>query len=207
MKFKTLLKKSTSTDIVNRMYEIYAEAFVDPVTSEVNYECKDLYAKILDTLKDTKAVPNKDNFRICLKRETPETDPMLEKDEESYDHLLGLNGTTYRDESPDFKGYEEYNIKPDDEQPWSLSMCNWNEWLAFDVDKDALKNYPKIDILAHSLYEMTFYGHTPQEINSVKDMLNERQNDIEKWKAEGTLDEHCSTMEELYQHIEDKWKD
>lgn len=44
------------------------------------------------------------------------------------------------------------------------SVMPWNEWLGMPVEEDTLKQLTPAQIVGYSIYEMTFFGWTEQQI-------------------------------------------
>lgn len=49
---------------------------------------------------------------------------------------------------------------------YNISAINWKKWLAMKIHPISLKNFTNAEIIAHSLYEMTFLGFSENEIDS-----------------------------------------
>lgn len=43
-----------------------------------------------------------------------------------------------------------------------------------DIDPGSISNYPETDIIAHCLWEMTFYGYTQEAIKKQSAQLKEK---------------------------------
>jgi len=57
-------------------------------------------------------------------------------------------------------------IKKDESFSWSLSLTPWAEWLGLEVSKETLNKYTEGEIMAHILWEMTFYGFDSKSVES-----------------------------------------
>ena len=72
-------------------------------------------------------------------------------------------------------GDEEYEhvsgVIPGDEQAYGIEFNSREEWLGMHLTEDTLKNYSNEDIIAHCLWEMTFFGFTDSEVQKKKDEL------------------------------------
>lgn len=64
-----------------------------------------------------------------------------------------------------------FGVIPGDEQPYGIEFTPFEEWLGMHLTEDTLMNYSDEDIIAHCLWEMTFFGFTDAEIQRKKDEL------------------------------------
>lgn len=62
----------------------------------------------------------------------------------------------------------------------AIEFQPWREWLGMEIHPDVFRQYSDLEIIAHSLYEMTFIGFDEKEI---QDELNIIQKSIEDYKA------------------------
>lgn len=98
--------------------------------------------------------------------------------------------------------YEVMGHREGDEELCSCSLCPWTEWLAMEINPVTLQEYSPAIILAHCIFDMTFYGTTPKEVQAVADELQRRSAEIDTWIAEGTLDKHTVPLEELVREFD-----
>jgi len=61
--------------------------------------------------------------------------------------------------------FEVFGIIKDDENRYALEMTSWNEWLNFDVLDKSVEVYGAADVVAHALYEMTFFGYCAKAVD------------------------------------------
>lgn len=66
----------------------------------------------------------------------------------------------------------------------SLEFTPWNEWLGMDIDKNILKKFNELEIIAHCLYEMTFIGFDEKKIQAEMDRINKEVEEIERMTEE-----------------------
>lgn len=59
-----------------------------------------------------------------------------------------------------------------DNKRWSIEFCDWSKWLGMTIEESSIKEFSKLDILVHCLYEMTFNGFN-------EDLINESRTSIE----------------------------
>ena len=57
-----------------------------------------------------------------------------------------------------------YGIKPGFDDAWSLAFTRWERWLGMEIAPSTLQRFSPSEILAHCLYEMSFYGYNQEEI-------------------------------------------
>ena len=109
--------------------------------------------------------PAMTNMRIVL-------DEVLDDDEnERYTDVCGKDGTLKKEENPEvFKDDEIGN----QEVSYGIEFVEWEEWRGMDIDPGSLLKYSVSDILAHCLWEMTFYGYTQDAIRKQAKQLKER---------------------------------
>ena len=55
-------------------------------------------------------------------------------------------------------------FKSNDVTPYALVFTDWSEWLGMDISDLTLSSYSEREIIAHCLYEMTFFGYSNDEI-------------------------------------------
>ena len=81
----------------------------------------------------------------------------------------GYDGRTTRDiyieDEVDFDPDQE---GLDEECCIGLGLSPWAEWLGFDVDEDTLRNFLRVDIVCHCLWEMSFYGNSDENIQEAR---------------------------------------
>jgi hypothetical protein len=106
----------------------------------------------------------------------------------------------------DYEKYHHVFAKKEGEpdMTYSLGFSPWAEWAGCTIAKETLKKYKKADIVTHCIYDMTFYGWTEEETQKQAKELQERIDDMERWREEGTLDDHCVTFEELKKELFDE---
>lgn len=85
--------------------------------------------------------------------------------------------------------YEVFGMKEGDQDRYGLEMTPWDEWLNFYVLNKSIEIYGAVTVVAHTLYEMTFFGYSAGEVakrvDEEKQILTERLEEIEagntKW--------------------------
>jgi len=70
------------------------------------------------------------------------------------------------------------------DEVFAIEFTSWNEWVNMDINKYTIKRYPKLNILAHCLWEMTFCGFTNKAVKTSWKDLIDRTDGIIKEKVE-----------------------
>ena len=80
-----------------------------------------------------------------------------------------------------------FGIIDGDKNHYALEMDSWNEWLDFNVLDKSIEVYGPAEVVAHALYEMTFFGYcsksTYEKVEEEKHILDERIKEIENSTA------------------------
>jgi len=80
----------------------------------------------------------------------------------------------------DVSEYEDvYGMEPEDEQTWALDFSPWEEWLGMDLDQGSLEEYGEDVFVSRCIWEMTYHGYTPQDVQEKLDKLAKQ---VEKTK-------------------------
>ncbi|MBA7545077.1 hypothetical protein ES705_37440 [subsurface metagenome] len=61
--------------------------------------------------------------------------------------------------------FNVFGIIKGDKNHYALEMTFWDEWLSFNVLEKCLEVYGNADAVAHSLYEMTFFGYSSKAVD------------------------------------------
>ncbi len=70
------------------------------------------------------------------------------------------------------------------EERYSLSLSQWEEWLAIEVPESLRAQMPAAEIAAHSIWDMTFHGWTQEQIAEEGAELDRRVREIDEGRAE-----------------------
>jgi len=73
----------------------------------------------------------------------------------------------------DVSGYSE-----DDNTSYGIEFCPWSEWLAMELGEETLKELKVHEIVAHSLWELTWMGFEENEIQSRLDRIKVADDEI-----------------------------
>lgn len=52
----------------------------------------------------------------------------------------------------------------DGQVPFAIKLTDWAEWLSMEISEQTFSNYSEYEIIAHCLWEMTFFGFTQEDI-------------------------------------------
>ncbi len=123
------------------------------------------YRRVFDSLRKLK--PAASTMRLVVHQTFRE-----ELDDAPFAQVSGRNGTRNRDQA-DFKhlGQSADPDYADAETNFSLAFEPWEQWLGMEIDPQTLRDYTAPQIVAHCLWEMTFHGFEPSEIQAERDEL------------------------------------
>ncbi|MGD9568813.1 MAG: DUF6557 family protein [Sedimentibacter sp.] len=144
--------------------ELLKTVAFDDVWTELNkeYSLKDeafeAYLGVFNQLKELTPEPNHDGFRLAVVKVEDEFEP----------------GKFV---------YDVFGIKLKDKEHYALEMSPWKEWLSLIVIEKCIETYGSATVVAHSLYELTFFGYdaidVEAKIEKEFEILKERQEEIE----------------------------
>lgn len=108
-----------------------------------------------------------------------------------------LNITWQQDDFDDEKYVDVSgkDLNPDTTLPIITDACAieftpWNKWLGMEITENTLKDFSELEILCHSLYEMTFIDFEEEsiqdEIKRIHDIKDEFDNMSEEDKRKNT---------------------
>lgn len=86
---------------------------------------------------------------------------------------LTLTLSLFEDEDEPFVHVSGKNQETDED--FSLGFVPWAEWLGMEIDEISLTDFSQTDIVAHSLFEMTFFGFSEEEIQETLTYLDEEE--------------------------------
>lgn len=119
--------------------------------------------------------PRRTRMRICLEEVFREG-----IDEEPYIEVFGKDGTLNKN-LPDFRHFSKTASKEfaNSETSFALDLVPWEEWLGMELDPSTLDAYSGHDIVAHCLWEMTFFGFDQETIKEQRDELRRRARELD----------------------------
>lgn len=155
------------------------------------------YESIFSTLSSL--IPHKTNMRIFIERVYREG-----IDEQPFVDVSGKNGTLNKNLS-DFQhfGKPQDSEHANSEASFALEMVSWEEWLDMEIDSASQQDYSDSEILAHCLWEMTFFGFNQPTIRKQKEELDRRVKELDNMTEEEKK-EKLVPMEQVLEMIETK---
>jgi hypothetical protein len=86
----------------------------------------------------------------------------------------------------DVSGFERTDTQLSDEQNHSLALefTGWDKWLGMDVDESTLQVFTELEIISHSLYEMTFISFDQKIIQEEIEKLEKLADEIKNMPEE-----------------------
>jgi hypothetical protein len=156
MKLKELVLKTSWNAVKSSLFQIY------PESERGIGKFKSVFEALL-TLS-----PRETKMRLCLKEVLGEG-----IDEEPYVEVYGKDGTLNKD-LPDFHHFSETASTEfaNSETSFAIDLVPWEEWLGMELDPSALQAYSDSDILAHCLWEMTFFGFDQLAIEKQREEID-----------------------------------
>ena len=163
MKLRELVAKTDWNEVKSSLLQSYPSA---EQTLE-GYEC------VFDALLSLP--PREAKVRICLSEVFREG-----IDEEPFVDVAGKDGTLNKD-LPDFRHFDKSRETEfvNSETSFALDLTPWEEWLGMELDPSTVKAYSGPDIVAHCLWEMTFFGFDQTTIEKQKEELERRSRELE----------------------------
>jgi len=116
---------------------------------EVDY-CED----VLSELRLLNHIKNTDNIKLYIREHKNGKFSVFGKNCKFYKDVPEFSNNIY------FSSYEEYNK----ECVFPLDFLSWEEWLGMGMDITTMARFYPVEIVAHSLIEMTSHGFTQEEI-------------------------------------------
>lgn len=106
-------------------------------------------------------------------------------DEKPFIEVTGRDGTRNRDlEDFQYFGQSADSEYANTETDFSIAFEPWEQWLSMDIDPQTLQAYTASQIAAHCLWEMTFHGFEPSQIQAERDELRRRIDEVEAMTEE-----------------------
>lgn len=177
MTLKHILKNYTWLNIKPKLQELYPE---EEENGNLN-----LYEEVLEKLRFMAPV-----FSEIMLNITWEHDDF---DNEKYVDVSGKD------------------LNPDTTLPFVTDACAieftpWSQWLGMEITENTLKEFSELEILCHSLFEMTFIDFEEEsiqeEIKRIDDIKEEYDNMSEEERKKNT-----KSLDDLLKEIEDEEPD
>ena len=190
MKLKNLIKNTTCREVRQSLLK----AYTDTNKSIDGYES--VFKELLEL--SPKKILNNKNMRIVLKKVHEKLDdPTMGT--ENYIDVCGKDGSIVNDHLP--KGMKRKKDKFGySEQKFALELIPWEEWLNMKIDNQTLSEYSANDIIAHCIWEMTFFGFDQATIKAQKEEIDRRVKELDNMSEE-EKNEKLIPMEEMEKRI------
>ena len=65
-----------------------------------------------------------------------------------------------------------------------MKAAPWGEWMGLDISPETLENFSYAEIVAHCLYEMTWFGGSEEEVKGFCDDLKAKLSPLEEIEDE-----------------------
>lgn len=85
----------------------------------------------------------------------------------------------------------------------AIEFTAWNEWLGMVISGESLAEFSELEIIAHSLFEMTFVGFEEESIQAEMDEINASAEEI-KNMTEEERKENLTSLEDFLKSLEDE---
>ena len=118
----------------------------------------------------------------CIAIYTKVWDELLKLHPKHSDFIISLRPETEEDNYVDVFGIPTNPACTDGS--WALDLVDWREWLSAEIDEEVSKLYSPEVLIAHILWEMTFYGYGEDDISKKRDELTEQIKEIDDGKVQ-----------------------
>jgi hypothetical protein len=159
MNFKELLSKYEWDDVEPVLIKLYPD-------QEKN---RAGYRQAFETLRTIQPVETK--IRLAIE------DVLDEFTGEYHASVSGRDGTLMKDLTPPVPVDEEAGNR---EVSYGIELTDWAEWLDMEIEPETLSRYAEVDVIAHCLWEMTFFGYSQEDIKKTVEEL-ERARESDEW--------------------------
>lgn len=177
MRFAELIQTTQWKQIKRALLEAYPD--IDPAG----------YKYVFAQLRTLESIENTMQIRLTW------IEPKNEGDERYVD-VNGTDGTRLTDleKSATFTAASQ-QLSYEQEVTFGLDFKPWNEWLGMNLEPDSLKRFKPAEIVAHCLWELTFYGFDQTTIQTVLGELNETISNLDDKTLEEILQANDSLIE------------
>ena len=145
----------------------------------------DEYRNVYEKLKITDPA-DYDELEIILTEY--DCDPTFESEKETYVDVSGQKKIP--DPTAITNGY-------------AIEFLEWDKWLGMDLAVETIKNFSDLEIIAHSLYEMTFIDYDEETIQEQLKSLNDTVEEYKKLTDEEKKQKTIS-LDELKRRLDEK---
>lgn len=173
----------------------YHELVIDRPTVKAliqHVDFKDVYRSLRYHYADVPA-ESKDDYKHVYQaiKESPELDmPGMELVITTGGRFIGEDNSVGCQSEEDLEGWYDVSSTNDSDPgvSYAVDFMPWDQVANMIVSKDTLEHYPVTDIIAHILWEVTFYGFTQEEVTDHGDEVFSRVEDAIKDKNIKELD-------------------
>ena len=74
---------------------------------------------------------------------------------------------------------------------YAIEFVKWEKWLGMELAPETLENFNELEIIAHCLFEMIFFGYEEEEIQEQFESINDK---IEDYKAFSEIEKKEKTI-------------
>lgn len=105
----------------------------------------------------------------------------------------------------DVSGFDNSFIREKEfDTPYTgLELTEWENWLGMEIEKETLLNFSELEIICHSLYEMTFMGYSQEEIKEQRNSINGKIEQIKNMTEEERKN-NFKSLDDLLKEINDE---
>lgn len=126
---------------------------------------------------------------------------------EDYDMSIVLTECHSEDESEGSIYVEVTGIKSERKENaitvgHALDFVEWKYWLGMDLAPETINNFTDLEIIAHCLYEMTFFSFEESEIKEQFDTLKKIADEYDKMSGE-ELKKSALPFEEFFKRLDE----
>ena len=133
------------------------------------------YRYVFETLKTL--TPSETIMRICIEAAVDEDTG------DTYHDVSAKDGTLHKEQS-DVPEQFRQGDRGEQEVSYGIELTDWAEWLGMEIDPDTLTRYAEPDIIAHCLWEMTFFGYTLEDIRQTWDEIIQSRDSAKTYSLE-----------------------
>jgi len=159
------------------------------------------------------------NIRLMLLELYPDEEDNLSAYEDVLEKLrfmspvsseIMLQLTLHEPENLDDESYVDVSgkdLNPDPEMPVFTDACGieftpWNQWLGMEITENTLSNFSELEILCHSLYEMTFVAFDEVSIQKEMGRIRNIKEEFDNMSEEEKL-KNSRSIEDLLKELND----
>ncbi|SMD42359.1 hypothetical protein SAMN00777080_0906 [Aquiflexum balticum DSM 16537] len=174
--------------------------------------------KLYDLIKSN----NWFSIELTLLKLYPDQDKMLDEYRNVYEKLKITDPADYDeleiilteyDCDPNFESEKETYVDVSGQKKipdptaitnsYAIEFLEWDKWLGMDLAVETIKNFSDLEIIAHSLYEMTYIDYDEEtfqeQLKSLNDTVEEYKKLTQEEKKQKTI-----SLDELKRRLDEK---